>query len=113
MACLHEVSLLVFGFLLKVRDVAQLVHGQDVVVGRAHIVLKIDAVLGVIRKVTLTFELINAIEAIVAPALANLELTLVDSEDHLRWAQVVNQLNTIFIHLWLHRLRVLWSLIHL
>ena len=52
-ATLHQISLLVLRLLLQVIDVALLVHSQDMVVWRTHIVLEVDAVLEVIREVPL------------------------------------------------------------
>ena len=45
---LHKVSLLVFGLLLEVFDVAELVHGEDVVVWRSDVVFEEDAVLRIV-----------------------------------------------------------------
>lgn len=45
---LHKVCLLVFGFLLEVINVPQLIHCQDMIVRWAHIVLEVYAILGVI-----------------------------------------------------------------
>jgi len=103
---------LIFGLLLKILDVAQLVHGEDVVVGRAHVVLEIDAVLAVVGEVALGLELVNTVKAVVAPALAHFELALINAENHLRRAQVVDQLDSVFVHLGLHRLHALRSLVH-
>ena len=47
-ASLHKVSLLVFGLLLEVFDVAELVHGEDVVVGRSDVVFEEDAILRIV-----------------------------------------------------------------
>lgn len=51
-SALHQVSFLILGLFLKIIDVAELVHGEDVVVGRAHIVLEVDAVLHIVGQIT-------------------------------------------------------------
>lgn len=60
------------------------------VIGWTHIVFQIDAVLEVVREVTLRLKLVDPVEAIIAPALTDFKLTLVDAEHHLRWSQVIN-----------------------
>ena len=72
------------------------------IVGWTHVVLEEDAILRIIRKVTLVLQLVDAVKSIVAPAFANFKLTLVHSENHLRWSQVVDKLDAVLVHLRLH-----------
>ena len=112
-AALHKFSLLVLRLFLELVDVALLVHSENVVIRRTHVVLEIDAVLKVIREVPFRFELIDPVETIVAPALTDLELALIDTEDHLAWSQVVDELYAVLVHLRLHSLNAVGRLEHL
>ena len=53
------------------------------VIRRPHIVLEIDAIFQIVGKVAFGLKLVDAIEAIVAPALANFEFALIDTKHHL------------------------------
>lgn len=83
------------------------------VVRRSYIVLQVNAVFEVVRKVALRLQLVNPVEPVIAPTFANFELTLIHSEHHLGRSQVIYQLNPVLVHLWLHRLNTFRSLIHL
>ena len=83
------------------------------VVGGTYIVLEVDAILQVIWKIALGLKLVDAVEPVVSPAFTHFKFALVDAEHHLRWSQVVYQLNTVLIHLRLDWLSTLRSLVHL
>ena len=83
------------------------------VVRRAHVVFEVDAVFKVIGKIAFRFKLVDSVKSVIAPALTDFKLALIDTEDHLAWSQVVDELHAVLVHLRLHRLNAVGRLEHL